>query len=160
MNNVFCLIILTSGTNDTERALEVIKSLAERQGTDGSLRRSATSVTRSTGKCLAVETTSLALIAFLRADPSAFSENIDKSVKFLVKSMNQGFWGSTQSTILAMRALIEFQNKNKTSEQRFAFGISINDAQKTLQILPEKESSTRNSISISISIYSIDFVYT
>ena len=126
---------------EKDKALKIIRQLAETQNGEGGFTKAKTSVTRSSGKGLAVETTSMALIAFLRSGEPAFNENIERSVEFLVKNMNQGYWGSTQSTILAMRALIEFQNKNKVSSDRFGFDIDINGSSGRLEVLPESESS-------------------
>lgn len=66
------------------------------------------SITRSTGKSLQVETASLVLLAMLHAENKDLS-SIQETVTFLVESRsNYGGFGSTQATILALKALTNF----------------------------------------------------
>lgn len=62
------------------------------------------SIVGSGGDALNIETTSLATIAWLR-DP-AFSANVEKSIKYLASSCEGGRYGSTQSTVLALKAIV------------------------------------------------------
>ena len=79
---------------------------------DGSISGANTSITRSQGQNLIVETTSLAVIAWLRFDKeistgNVYSTEVQKAIEFLVSSVEKGgSYGNTQATILALKALI------------------------------------------------------
>ena len=65
----------------------------------------STSITTSQGLSLQIETTSLAILAWM----NNYSENyefVDRSVNWLLASCSDGRFGSTQATILALKALI------------------------------------------------------
>jgi len=64
------------------------------------------SVVGSGGEALQIETTALATLAWLR-DPS-FAGNVEKSMKWLCETCKAGRFGSTQSTILALRAIVTY----------------------------------------------------
>lgn len=88
-------------------AAAVRQRLAERQKPDGSLCGTTTSITQSSGRDLAVETTGLAALAWL-ADP-AFAGRTRQAIEFLqsCRSAN-GTFGATQATVCAMRALVAY----------------------------------------------------
>lgn len=88
-------------------AAAVRQRLAERQKPDGSLCGTTTSITQSSGRDLAVETTGLAALAWL-ADP-AFAGHTRQALEWLqsCRSAN-GTFGATQATVCAMRALVAY----------------------------------------------------
>lgn len=56
-----------------------------------------------------METTSLAVINWLDLDPSKYSKNIDLAIGFILNSIkNGGRFGSTQSTVLSLKALVRY----------------------------------------------------
>jgi len=92
----------------TEEALAFGKSLKESQKDDGHLEGTETSITGSQGRDLQLETTALAVLAWLKANrPDEFHGNVEKAVKWINSQRSgQGSFGATQSTILALKALI------------------------------------------------------
>jgi alpha-2-macroglobulin-like protein len=66
----------------------------------------ATSITRSGGDALKIETTALAVLAWLR-EP-AYTAAAENGIRFLAESCKAGRFGSTQSTILALRAIVDY----------------------------------------------------
>src|SRR5688572_11439533 len=78
--------------------------LAKAQNADGSVKGARSSITRSGGQALEIETTALAALAWMR-EP-AYAGNVEKSMKWIVESNKGGRFGSTQSTILSLRAII------------------------------------------------------
>lgn len=75
----------------------------------GVVEGAASSITNSRGKSLLLETTSLALVNWLNQSPSEFSTNIDKGVAYLLSSIKSGGrFGSTQSTVLTLKALTRY----------------------------------------------------
>jgi hypothetical protein len=64
------------------------------------------SIVGSGGESLTIETTSLAVLAWLK-NPR-YAANVEKSIKYLAESCKAGRYGSTQSTVLALRAIIAY----------------------------------------------------
>jgi hypothetical protein len=56
------------------------------------------------GDSVNVETTALAVLAMVRT--GQFTNSVNKSLTYLVKAKGNGTWGSTQATILALKALV------------------------------------------------------
>src|SRR5262249_14594290 len=67
------------------------------------------SIVGSEGESLEVEGTSLATLAWLR-EP-AYAGRVEKSIKFLADSCQAGRYGSTQATVLALRAIVTYDKQ-------------------------------------------------
>jgi uncharacterized protein YfaS (alpha-2-macroglobulin family) len=80
--------------------------LAKQQDKDGHVLGAMTSVVGSEGDSLQIETTALATLAWLR-DPS-YTANVEQAIHFLADSCEGGRYGSTQSTVLALRAIVAY----------------------------------------------------
>ncbi|HJT32863.1 MAG TPA: MG2 domain-containing protein [Pirellulales bacterium] len=94
---------LAAGRDDDGRPL--LKKLAKLQADDGHLTGKNGSITRSGGLSLEIETTALAALAWLRAGD--FARPAERAVDWIVSHrQSQGGFGSTQATILALKALI------------------------------------------------------
>ncbi len=91
---------------DKEAENHFLDKLAGKQTEDGSLVGATRSVVGSGGDALRIETTSLAVTAWLK-NPH-YAENVEKSIKFLAESCKAGRFGSTQSTVLALRAIVAY----------------------------------------------------
>ena len=88
----------------------LLEKLAGMQGADGSLAGTTTSITSSRGTDLLVETTSLGVLAFL--EDRAFLARAEAGVRFLAgRRRGGGAFGSTQATVLALKALSEHARK-------------------------------------------------
>lgn len=87
-------------------AKDVVAKLSKKQEKDGAVRGAATSITRSGGVGLEIETTSLAILAWLRSPGS--EANSEKAAMWLLEQCKGGRFGSTQSTILALRAILGY----------------------------------------------------
>lgn len=99
-----------------KRATEVLAKLQKMQQNDGSWNADH-SITRSGGKSLQVETTSIALLAFLKA-PKTTVATTTKAAEFLVSARDgYGSFGSTQGTVLALKALTEFAKFSKQTKE-------------------------------------------
>jgi uncharacterized protein YfaS (alpha-2-macroglobulin family) len=95
------------------RAEEMLAVLTKNQATDGSWTGKTMSMTHSTGKNLTVETTALATLAFLAnahaAEGGASGAEmaiVNKAVAYLAGAKTQYGFGSTQATVLALKALV------------------------------------------------------
>ena len=97
-------VLALAGDKDGENHL--LDKLTGKQQADGSLSGATTSVIGSGGDALTIETTALAVQAWLK-NPS-YASNVEKSIKYLAESCKAGRYGSTQSTILALRAIVAY----------------------------------------------------
>ncbi|MBN2474670.1 MAG: hypothetical protein JXB62_08680 [Pirellulales bacterium] len=91
---------------------ELLAKLAQSQAEDGHLEGKQGSITRSGGHSLKVETTALAALAWLKRP--AFTEQANRAVEWLLGSrQGSGGFGSTQATILALKALVDHAKANR-----------------------------------------------
>jgi len=109
-----------------ERSGKVLDKLTEQQQEDGSWQGAKHSITRSTGRNLSIETTSLALMALVKADQPD-GRAINEGVSFLMKQRSgQGRFGSTQATILALKALAEYAKFAKRTSESGTIVLYVN----------------------------------
>lgn len=92
----------------------VLTTLAGVQAADGGVPGAKTSITNSSGRALLIETTALAVLGWQKANrPDQFIGNVQRAVRWISSHRDgSGAFGSTQSTILALKALIAFAKAN------------------------------------------------
>lgn len=102
---------------DISRGAKLIKALEQTQMEDGSWKGLTQSITCSQGKSLYIETTSLSLMALIKSATSS-GDIVNKGVEFIVTSRDSyGGFGSTQGTVLALKALTEYARYSKKTEE-------------------------------------------
>jgi len=110
--------------------MELLKKLAAAQQADGHLDAQQTSITGSAGRDLHIETTALTVLAWLKGNPGEFNTNVRKAVTWIGQQRGgYGGFGSTQSTILALKALIEFTKANKKTPEAGTLTLFVGDKQ-------------------------------
>ncbi|MBI5368205.1 MAG: A-macroglobulin complement component, partial [Planctomycetes bacterium] len=97
---------------DAEGGRAIAAKLAAKQEQDGAVRGAATSITRSGGECLEIETTALAMMAWLAAPAQA--ANLEKAAGWMTERCKGGRFGSTQSTIMALKAILGYDAARAT----------------------------------------------
>ncbi|MBN2021729.1 MAG: hypothetical protein JW809_02960 [Pirellulales bacterium] len=103
---------LETGKKDDGRKL--LDKLVALQDKDGRLVGTQGSITRSGGLSLAVETTALAALAWL--EEPAYAAPAARAIDWIVKNREgAGGFGSTQGTILALKALVEHAKANRAT---------------------------------------------
>jgi anti-sigma factor RsiW len=145
----------------TDEGVKLLQTVAGAQKEDGHLDAEKTSITGSDGRDLQIETTALAVLGWLKANPGTFNAPLQKAVKWIGQQRGgYGGFGSTQSTILALKALIAYTKANKRTaeggeirlyvgdkeEAKLAFApgasealtLALPDAEKVLQPGPNK----------------------
>ncbi|MEN7549926.1 TonB family protein [Rapidithrix thailandica] len=101
--------------NQKEKGQALLKELLKQVDKRGFEKLHAEhSITRSGGKSLQVETTSLVLLAMLKSGHPEI-KHLQEGVDFLVNSREYGGFGSTQATILALKALTEYAKFSKST---------------------------------------------
>jgi anti-sigma factor RsiW len=95
-------------------AEDLLRAVAKKQKDDGRIEAARTSITGSGGRDLTIETTALSVLAWLKTNAIAFDAPIRAAVKWIGQQRGgYGGFGSTQSTILALKALIAHAKANK-----------------------------------------------
>jgi len=97
---------ILQATGDEAGARQLMEKLARAQDVVGNVNGAVTSITRSGGDALAIETTALSVLAWMH-EP-AYAANVEKSLRWIVESNKNGRFASTQSTILALRAIVAY----------------------------------------------------
>lgn len=113
---------------ESQFTAELMKKLAKKAKTKADEAYWPTSIqtgTFSKGKSANIETTALATLACLRV--KGYENLANKGISFLVKNKDpHGTWGTTQGTILAMKALLISQEK-ATQQVNAKVKITVND---------------------------------
>jgi len=97
------VMALTGNKADASR---LMARLAQKQDASGVVGGATQSIVGSGGEALQVETTALAVLAWLKAP--AHAENAERAMKFLSDACKGGRYGSTQSTVLALKAILAY----------------------------------------------------
>ncbi|MFL5243514.1 MAG: alpha-2-macroglobulin family protein [Gemmataceae bacterium] len=113
-----------------DQAAPMLKKLAGSQKNDGHLDAEKTSITGSGGRDLQIETTGLTVLAWLKANKPEYNLNVQKAVKWIGQQRGgYGGFGSTQSTILALKALIQFAKANKKTAEAGEMRLYVDEQQ-------------------------------
>src|SRR5262249_36511956 len=91
---------------DVSSVAALLDRLAGKQTASGDLKGATVSVIGSTGEALAIETTALAAMAWLK--DQRFTPNVENAIRYLAEQCKAGRFGTTQSTILALKAIIAY----------------------------------------------------
>lgn len=113
----FVALVATSLLNRgrTAEAVALFTKIAEKQQVDGHLDAAETSITGSGGRDLQIETTALALYGWMKAKrPDLFLKHVQTAVRWIGQQRGgYGGFGSTQSTVLALKALVAYARVNR-----------------------------------------------
>ncbi|HEX2957774.1 MAG TPA: MG2 domain-containing protein [Chitinispirillaceae bacterium] len=119
-NALFCF-------EDSQRGNEFLKLLMSKQDKDGSWCGTRHSITRSEGIGLKLETTSLVCLAIM-SSRQGDNNALVNGIKFIVKSRDgSGGFGSTQSTIMSLKALTKYAQFARKTDAPGTIIVSVND---------------------------------
>jgi hypothetical protein len=112
-----------------DEAAAILRTLAGKLTKDGYLDGAKTSITGSAGRTLQIETTALAVLGWLKTNrPAEFTPAVRSAVAWIGKQRGgYGGFGSTQSTILALKALIAYTKANKKTPEAGELGLAIGE---------------------------------
>lgn len=101
----------------TAKGQQAVAALMATQKSDGTFEGTKGSITRSGGVSLQVETTSLAVLAMI-ASGHPDAKALESAVKTIVASRSSfGAFGSTQGTILGLKALVAYTKYAKKTDE-------------------------------------------
>jgi hypothetical protein len=121
----------------TAQGVALLRKVAQAQREDGHLDAERTSITGSGGRDLQIETTALAVLGWLKARTGEFQMPVQKAVRWIGRQRGGfGGFGSTQSTILALKALIEFTKANKKTAEAGLLQLFVGDRPVARQAFP------------------------
>jgi hypothetical protein len=98
---------------DRETGFRLLDRLQKKHMKAGAITGAVTSITRSGGRDLDIETTALTLLGWLRANDPTYTPAIKEATKWISQQRGgYGGFGSTQSTILTLKALSLYAKKS------------------------------------------------
>jgi hypothetical protein len=119
---------LVNASPKDEATRAAAKRLAGMQDTDGSFPHADHSITRSGGEALTIETTALAALALMAA--GGYTPEVRRAVEWMNSKRSGGsFGGSTQSTVLALKAMAAFAKDSRRTDASGVITLSINGKQ-------------------------------
>lgn len=130
-------ILYLSG--DYKSAEILLEKLADASSATGAVEGAITSITGSGGNSLTIETTSLSLLAWLRNDEH-WAAQVETSIQWLFERSKAGRFGSTQSTVLALKAINAYDAARAVPSQPGAVQLFINGEEFGEQITFTKDS--------------------
>jgi hypothetical protein len=128
----FLALVANSLINRAKTAdgVALLQRVVAVQKEDGHLDAEKTSITGSGGRDLQIETTALAVLGWLKANPGAFNVPVRKAVQWIGRQRGgYGGFGSTQSTILALKALIAYTRANKKTPEAGQLRLLVGERQ-------------------------------
>jgi hypothetical protein len=109
---IIALAAITAQNAGDAAARELLDWLVKLQAADGHL-EGRESFSASGGASLQVETTALAALAWLKS--ASYRAQAQRAIDWLVAARRGGGFGSTQATVLALKALVEHARLNQTT---------------------------------------------
>jgi hypothetical protein len=129
-NPYFLALVANSLINRqrNQEAIAILLRILQMQKDDGHLEAGQASITGSGGRDLQIETTALAVLAWLKASRlDLFNASIQSAARWIGQQRGgYGGFGATQSTILALKALIAYAKANKHPVEEGDLTLSIN----------------------------------
>ncbi|MEQ8766552.1 MAG: alpha-2-macroglobulin family protein, partial [Planctomycetota bacterium] len=111
---------------ERQSAADARRRLKSAQQSDGSVPGLGSSIVGSKGEGLIIETTALAALAW--SDDEAFAGPRRQAVEYLLtKRHGNGSFGSTQATVLALKALVKQAELERRITQEGDFTVYLND---------------------------------
>ncbi len=107
-----------------KRAKQFLKLLLQKQEEDGKWSRSANTVVNSRGASKNIETTALAALAIMQDDES--HAQLLSAMDFIRNGKSKYGYGSTQATVLAMKAMVVYAQTVDSGQRTGTIKISIN----------------------------------
>jgi hypothetical protein len=132
-------------SKDKKGAMFFASKLADKLNKEGCVAGGVTTITNSGGNSLGIETTSLAIMAWLKAD-GFFADKVEQAMKWLFEKCKSGSFGSTQSTILALKAINAYDKSRSKPEEPGSVQLIVDGQKFGNEVSFDKE--TQNAIEL------------
>ncbi|MCE9530738.1 MAG: alpha-2-macroglobulin [Planctomycetes bacterium] len=121
-------LLLRPTKANRDAAIAILDRIVEDHLKKGAVEGARTSITRSGGRDLVVETTSITVLAMLRSgEKTRYIAPVKETTKWISQQRGgHGGFGSTQSTILALKALIAFTKESRKPAEAGEVRLTIN----------------------------------
>ena len=119
--------MLAMGKKTNGEAL--LTKLVKLQAKDGSFEGLTSSVVHSTGHSLKIETTSLVILAMMKTQK--YTAAVRHAIGFIQKGKGHYGYGSTQGTVLALKALLSYAKYGRQADSDGTLAIWVDDQQVT-----------------------------
>lgn len=125
-----------ANTGDTKQAKNILTKLCDRLKVDQNnsyLESTITDYYGTRGNAQNVQTSALASIAMSKLNDNSFNKTNANLINYIIsKKDSNGNWYTTQATIFALKALIEYQSKSDISNQTIK--VTLNGDKKEFKI--------------------------
>lgn len=112
--------------DDRETAVKLMQELQARQTKEGNVSGAAASITSSRGRDLDIEATAIAVLGWIRTKDVSLAAGTKKATKWITQQRGGGGgFGSTQSTIMSLKALIAEARANAHPAESGELALSI-----------------------------------
>ncbi|CDW84292.1 a-macroglobulin complement component [Stylonychia lemnae] len=140
--DVYFLGLLASSLYNLKRNEEAQKYadiIVNYQLPQGNISRSLTTITTSDGSQRIIETTAIAIITWMN-NQQRYSSSIMKSMNWLVSQVKMGAYGSTQGTILSLKAITSYMKNFASINGDGQFVLRVNNTvAQTIQFTADKK---------------------
>jgi len=125
---------------DREAAHKLLDRLQEKHTKAGAVTGATTSITRSGGRDLEIETTAMTLLGWLRANDPKYGTTVKLATQWISQQRGgYGGFGSTQSTIMALKALILHAKKSAHPAESGEITVSVGGKQIAARKFTDKD---------------------
>jgi hypothetical protein len=135
---MLCNALVSAGKDDPETVAALQRLVDMKVEEEGKVywKSDISTITFTRGKSADVETTALAALALIRS--GRFADVVSKALTFIIQSKDpNGTWGSTQATILSLKALLA-SLENRTQEINATVTVVVNGQESgSFKITPE-----------------------
>jgi alpha-2-macroglobulin-like protein len=114
-----------------EEGKKLANKLIEFQQEDGSVQNSKTTITKSYGNSLLIETTAISILTWLH-DDETFGKYTEKAMKWLLTRCQSGKFGSTQGTILSLKAIVAYDKARAKPQRDCSLNVLIDGKHKLI----------------------------
>ncbi|WP_020468994.1 alpha-2-macroglobulin family protein [Zavarzinella formosa] len=129
--------------DDRETAVKLMTELQQRVTKEGFVQGAETSITFSHGRDLDIETTAMGMLGWVRVKELSFAPTIKQTTKWISQQRGgYGGFGSTQSTIMALKALITQAKANAHPPEAGEVTLSIGGRRVGTKKFTEKDVET------------------
>ena len=113
------------GEEYISKATSIGDKLVNLQSDVGSMEGAETSITNSHGESLTLESTSLVVLGWLGDSTGRYVLTVENAVKYIINSVKDGKYSTTQATVLCLKALIKYDESKGKIQGKAIFLVTL-----------------------------------